>query len=93
VLVGCLQDVLRAVDVDVERLVRIGDVVLDTHDRGEMVDEVGLGHQAVDKLQVEDRVMDVVEARIVEEMAHLRDRAGIEHENLIAARDERVAQM
>src|SRR6266851_8187820 len=87
------QHVLRAVDVDVERLVGIADVVLDSHYGGEVVNEVSLGHQAVDQLEVEDRVVDVVEARIVEQVAYFGDRAGVEYENLVAARDERVAQV
>src|SRR5581483_2992466 len=87
------ENVLGAVDVDVERLVGVGDVVLDAHHRGQVVDEVGLGDQAVHQLEVEDRIVDVMEAWVVEQMAHLGDRAGIEHEDLVAARDERVAQM
>jgi hypothetical protein len=34
-----------------------------------------------------------MEARIAQQMADLRDRSGVEHENFIAARDKRVAQM
>ena len=65
--------------------------MLDADDGREMVDEVGLRDQAVDQFEVEDRVVHVVEARVVQQMAHLGDRAGVEHEDLVAARDERVA--
>ncbi len=88
-----LEERLRAVDVDVEHLERIADVVLDADDRREVVDEIGLGDQAFEDLEVEDAVAHVVEARIAHEVARLGDRAVVEHEHLVAAREECVGQM
>src|SRR5262249_16615972 len=88
-----LEDVLRAVDVDVEDFVWIADVVLDTHDRGEVIDQVALGDQSLQDFDVEDAVTDVVEAGLAHEMARLDDRAGGQDEDFIAARDESVGEM
>ena len=93
VLVGGLEDVLGAVDIDVQRLVGIAYIMFYADHGGEVIDEIGLRDQAVDQFEVENRVVDVVEARIVEQMADLADRAGIEHEHLVAARDECVGDM
>jgi hypothetical protein len=37
--------------------------------------------------------MDVVKARVVEQMPHLGNRTGVKHENLVAAFDEPVGQV
>jgi hypothetical protein len=79
VLVGGLEEILSAVDVYVEGLVRIGDVMVDPDHRRQMVDEVGLRRQAVDQFDVEDGVVHVMEARVTQEMTHFCDRAGVEH--------------
>jgi hypothetical protein len=67
--------------------------MFDANHGGQMVNDVGLGGEAVEQLQVEDRIVHIMEARIVQEMAHLRDRAGIEDEYLVAPGYEAVSKM
>ena len=55
--------------------------------------QIDLRHEAVDQLEVENRIVHVVKARIVQQVTHFGDRAGIEHEDLVAARDERIGEM
>jgi hypothetical protein len=59
----------------------------------EMVNEIDFRDQAVDQLEVEDRIVHVMKARIVQQVTHLGDRAGVEHKDLVAARDEGVRKM
>src|SRR5216684_4401375 len=93
VLVCGLEQVLGAVDVDVERLVRVADVMFDADHRRQVINEIGLGDEGVEQFDVEDAVVDVLEARLAEQMAHLGDRAGVEHEDFVAARDKCVGKM
>ena len=67
--------------------------MLDADDGREMVNEIDLRDQAVDQLDVEDRIVHVMKARIVQQVTHLGDRAGVEHKDLVAARNERIGKM
>src|ERR1700682_3122538 len=67
--------------------------MLHPDDRREMVDKIDPRHETVDQFDVEHRVVHIVESRIVEQVSHLGDRTRVEHENFVAARDERVGKM
>src|ERR1700682_1178648 len=67
--------------------------MLHPDDRREMVDKIDPRHETVDQFDVEHRVVNVVKSRIVEQVSHLGDRTRVEHENFVAARDERVGKM
>ena len=67
--------------------------MLDADHGREMVNEIDLRHEAVDQLDVEHRIVHVVKARIVQYVTHFGDRAGVEHEDLVAARNERIREM
>ena len=62
-------------DVDVRALVRVANVMLNPNHGGQIVNQVDLPGQAVNQLQVEDQIMHVIKARMVEQMPHLGDRA------------------
>ena len=55
--------------------------------------QIDFRHEAVDQLEVEDRIVHVMKARIVQQVTHLGDRAGVEHKDLVAARNERIGEM
>src|SRR5713101_9493160 len=67
--------------------------MLHPDDGREMVDEIHSRHETVDQFDVEHRVVHIVESRVVEQVPHLRDRARVEHEHFVAARDERIGKM
>ena len=67
--------------------------MLDADDGREVIDQIDLRHEAVDQLNVEHGVVHVMKARIVQYVTHFGDRAGVEHEDLVAARNERIRKM
>jgi hypothetical protein len=67
--------------------------VFDTDDSSEVVNQIGLGSEAIENFGVENRVVDIVETRISQEVAHLDNRAGIENENLVSAFDKGIGKM
>ena len=93
VLVRGAQDVLGAVHIHVQHVVRVRDVVLDADHPGEVVDHVGLRCHPIDDLRVHDRVDDEVKARVPQQGADLRLRARVEDDHLVAPRDEGIGEV
>src|SRR6202040_2334490 len=93
VAVGELEDVLRAVDVDVEDVERVLDVMLDPDHRRQVVHEVGLGHQALQQVGVEHRSLEVAEACLAEVVPHLEVGGDVERHDLVAGGEQPISQV
>ena len=92
-LVRGAQDVLGAVHIHVQHVVRVRDVVLDADHPGEVVDDVGLCCDPVQDLRVHDRVDDEAKARVPQQVADPHLRARVEDDHLVAARDEGIGEV
>src|SRR5262249_27253748 len=93
VLQGQLQDSKRAIDIDVEDLVRIADVVFDPDDCGEVVDQLGTRDQVVQDRLVEDAGANEVKSLVAQTVAYLRRRGCVEEEHFVATVEPRIGQV
>ena len=81
---------MRSVHVDIENLIGIPHIMLDTHHGSQVIDKVTPGYETFQDLAIKHGIANITEPGIAQLVAHLKIRCYIKNRNLISLRQKRV---